>query len=271
VNRRHRLRAVALAAVVALAVAGCGGAEAAGRGEDGGPLLVAAASDLQPAFTELGDLYTQQTGREVTLTFGSSGQLAQQLENGGPYDVFASANVDFVDEVLAAGVGDPATKTTYAFGRIVVWTRADSGLGTPTVEQLADPSFARIAVANPDHAPYGVAAVEALQHAGVYETVRDRLVYGENVTDTLRLAASGNVDVAIVALSLAVSSTDSRYSEIPADFHEPLEQALVVTASGERAAAATEFTELVDSPEGREVMNSYGFVLPGEPAPVRED
>lgn len=245
--------ATALLAMLLLAT-GCGATSAQPRET---PLLVAAASDLAPAFTELGEDYTARTGREVTFTFGSSGQLAQQLVNGAPYDVFASASVGYVDQVLAAGRGDPGTEADYAYGRLVVWSPHEP----VALEQLARPQVARIAVANPEHAPYGVAAVEALRSAGIHDRVRDRLVYGENVTDTLRLASSGNADVAVVALSLALAS-GGRHTLIPEHSHAPLRQALVVTAPEGPATDARAFADLVTSPAGRAVLDRHGFSLP---------
>jgi molybdate transport system substrate-binding protein len=226
------------------------------------PLLVAAASDLQPAFTELGALYEQETGRAVTFTFGSSGQLSQQIVNGAPFEVFAAANEGFVDDVLEAGRGEAATRQEYALGRIVVWTRADSG-PEATLAQLVQPRFRRIAIANPEHAPYGVAAKQALESSGIYAQVQRRLVYGENVSDTLRLASSGNADVAIVALSLATVQDGGRFTEVPAAAHAPLRQSLVVTAERDRVEAGRAFTELVVSGRGRAVLRRYGFAPPG--------
>jgi len=243
--------------VLLLLLSGCS-AQAATQD---GPLLVAAASDLGPAFTELGQVYEQETGRAVTFTFGSSGQLSQQIVNGAPFEVFASASATFVDDVVKAGQADVATVADYALGRIVVWTRGDAG-PQASLADLVQPRFRRIAVANPEHAPYGVAAVEALQGAGVYDRVRSRLVYGENVSDTLRLASSGNADVAIVALSLATVEDGGRFTEVPAAAHRPLRQALVVTAEGGRAGAAEDFAELVVSEPGRAVLARYGFAPP---------
>lgn len=233
--------------VLLLLVVGCS-AQAQDR-----PLLVAAASDLGPAFTELAKVYEGQTGRKVTFTFGSSGQLSQQVLNGAPFEVFASANEAFVDDVVQAGRADPASKRQYALGRLAVWTPA----GPAALADLVQPRYRRIAVANPEHAPYGVAAVQALRSAGVYDRVQSRLVYGENVSDTLRLATSGNADAAVVALSLATVTKTGGFTEVPADAHAPLRQALVVT--GERKRAAQSFVDLVTSARGRAVLRRYGF------------
>ena len=222
------------------------------------PLLVAAASDLQPAFEELGREYEQRTGRPVTFTFGSSGQLAEQLKNGAPYEVFASASVRYVEEVLRAGRGDPGSQADYARGRLAVWT-PDEPAALP---DLASPRFRRIAIANPEHAPYGVAAREALVSTGLLPTVRDRLVYGENVSDALRLATSGNADAAVVALSLARARPGGSWTEVPADAHAPLRQALLVTADPGRRPAAQAFADLVTGAAGQAVLARYGFAPP---------
>ena len=230
-------------------------------------LLVAGASDLRPAFEELGRRFTATTGTEVTFSFGSSGQLAQQIINGAPFDVFASADVGFVDRVLDKGIGDRTTKSTYAFGRLALWT-PPGGAPLSSVGELGDAAITRLAIANPDHAPYGVAAVQALTSAGIYASVTDRLVYGENVSDAYRLATSGNADAALVSLSLVIANAKGgRYITVPAEAHRPLEQALVVTASGKRAAAARAFAALVRSKDGRTVMRKFGFLLTGDAAP----
>jgi molybdate transport system substrate-binding protein len=252
-----------LAALLALLLAaGCSSGGGTASAEE--PLLVAAASDLQPAFTELGELYTAQTGRPVVFTFGSSGQLAQQLRAGAPHEVFASASVGYVEEVLAAGRGDASTQAGYAVGRLAVWAGGEQ----VSLEQLAEPRFRRIAIANPQHAPYGLAAQQALESSGVLEAVRERLVYGENVSDTLRLATSGNADAAVVALSLVLAQ-GGRHTEVPEQAHLPLRQALLVTAAPERARAARAFTDLVASPRGRALMSRHGFRLPDENPPGR--
>lgn len=227
------------------------------------PLVLGAASDLRPAFDELGPLYKEQTGQEVKFNYGSSGQLSQQIINGAPFDLFASADISFVDAVIEAGKGQADTKKTYAFGRLTVWSPKGAKSYTD-VGQLEN--VKRVAIANPEHAPYGRAAQQALEKAGVYTKIKSRLVLGENIADTQRLAQSGNADVALIALSLAKAS-DGTWTLVPESDHKPLEQALVVTAKGERATQAKRFVDLVSSPEGRKIMTKYGFLLPGDTAP----
>jgi molybdate transport system substrate-binding protein len=234
-------------------------------------LLVAGASDLRPAFEEIGKQFTAQTGTKVTFSFGSSGQLAQQITNGAPFDVFASADIGYVDDVVTAGIGDSSTKATYAFGRLAFWVPGRTQKRIFNLLDISDPSFKRIAIANPEHAPYGTAAVQALTSAKIYELVSDRLVYGENVSDTYRLATSGNADAALISLSLVIANINGgRYVVIPTDAHEPLEQALVVTAKKPRAFSAKAFVSMVTSPAGRDVMRKYGFLLPGDPKPTNK-
>lgn len=227
-------------------------------------ITVAAASDLRPAFEELGKAFTTSSGTKVTFTFGSSGQLSQQVNNGAPFDLFASASVSYVDDVIAKGRGVASTKADYAFGRIVLWSPKGVTLPTGTA-QLPQPQYRRIAIANPDHAPYGVAAKQALVSIGVYDQVKDRLVFGENISDTFEITKSGNADVGIIALSLALANGGT-YTLIPAELHKPLEQALVVTNSGARGDAAAAFAASISSAAGRNIMARYGFLLPGEAA-----
>lgn len=249
--------------VVLVAASALSGGRGPADAQDNTPLTVAAAADLTPAFEELGALFTEQTGVAVEFTFGSTGQLTQQIEAGAPVDVFAAASTDYIDQLEAQDLILPDTKAPYALGRIVLWTLPDSTLPIDTVTDLTNPESVHIAIANPDHAPYGVAAREAMQHADVWDTLQPKLVLGENVRDTLRYAETGDVDVAIVALSLAIQG-HGRWTLIPADEHEPIDQALAVIASTQHEDEARAFADFVNSEQGREVMRRYGFVLPGE-------
>jgi len=272
-TRRNRHARGAVLASVALLAAACGTNGSAVTADQ--PLLIAGASDLMPAFTVLGGRFEASTGQEVVFNFGSSGQLAQQLIEGAPMDLYASANVTFVEQVLDAGVGDPDTQATYAFGRITIWSTDGAWRGWETLEDIAsDDDIRIIAIANPEHAPYGLAAKEAFETAGLWDAVEPRLVYGENISDTQRLAATGNADVAVIALSLALAADEAgegRWALVDAALHEPLQQDLVVTARDpDRAALANRFIQYVNSDEGRQVMRRFGFLLPAEsPAGAR--
>lgn len=259
--------AAAVLAALLLATTACAGASRDGSGD----LLVAGASDLQPAFTVLGEMFEARTGVEVAFDFGSSGQIAQRIVEGQPVDLFASADAGFVDAVLAEGVGDADSRLTYAFGRVVLWSDADRWAGWTSLQDVAaDPDVVTVAIANPEHAPYGAAARQALDATGVLDDVADRLVLGENVSDTQRLIETGNADVGIIALSLAMAADERGAGEwllLDEDLHEPLQQDLVVTAAdADQAARARAFVDLVGSDDGRAVMRRFGFLLPGEEA-----
>ena len=264
---RVRSRLAAAFAALAVVTSACGTDAQAVTADV--PLLIAGAADLMPAFTVLGEDFEQATGEEVVFSFGSSGQLAQQLIEGAPMDLYASANVSFVEQVLDAGVGDPDTQATYAFGRITIWSPVDAWGDWGSLEDVAaDDTIEVIAIANPEHAPYGLAAKQAFETAGLWETVQPKLVFGENISDTQRLAATGNADVAIVALSLALAADeagDGTWVLLDEALHEPLQQDLVVVAEDpDRAALASRFIAYVNSEEGRQVMRRFGFLLPGE-------
>ncbi len=259
---RYYARLVSLVVCAAALLAGCRSETLVGMRPQ--TITVSAASDLTPAFQEIGRLFEQQGGgTKVIFNFGSTGQLAQQIEQGAPVDLFAAANVSFIDGLEQKGLIIPDTKALYAQGRITLWMRDDSTLKLERVEDLARPEFKKVAIANPEHAPYGVAAREALQTAGVWDAVAQKLVYGENVSQTLQYAESGNVDVAIVALSLSTQSK-GRWMLIPAEMHKPLNQALAVIKGTKHEQEARRFAAFVNSAGGRAVMRQYGFVLPGE-------
>lgn len=226
-------------------------------------IIVAAASDLTDAFEELGKIFEQETRVKVTFSFGSTGQLTRQIEQGAPIDLFAAANIAFIEQLENKGLILPDTKALYARGRITLWTRRDSSIKIDRIEDLARPEVRRIAIANPNHAPYGVAAREALQRAGIWETVEGRIVQGENVRQTLQYAQTGNVDVAIAALSLSIQS-DGRWTLIPDQSHSPLDQAMAVIKATHNAEQARRFAAFINGDKGRAVMRKYGFVLPGE-------
>lgn len=265
-------RASLVLAALALGSAGCAKAEG-GTGDHARrnePLRVAAAADLALAFGEIKTDFEKSTGKKVEMSFGSTGLLAKQIAEGAPFDVFAAANVSFVDDVVKAGACDGETKALYARGRIVVWAKDASQL-PPDLRGLADPRYAKVSIANPEHAPYGRAAQQALTSVGVWPAVQPRTVHGENVQQALVYARTGNADAAVVALSLAVTS-DGAYLPIDPALHEPLDQALVVCHGGTRRAKTNEaraFVAYVGSERGRAVMRRYGFLLPGEALPAK--
>ncbi len=226
-------------------------------------LTISAAADLIPAFTEIGALFTQETGIQVEFNFGSTGQLTQQILQGAPVDMFAAANQSFIQTLENANLIIPDTRAVYAVGRITLWTRNDSPLVFASIADLQNPIIERIAIANPEHAPYGVAAKEALQSAGLWDDLQEKLVFGENIAQTLQYAQSGNVDVAIIALSLSVQS-DGKWVLLPEELHNPLVQALAVIQNTRHEAEARAFALFINGEIGHPIMRQYGFVLPGE-------
>lgn len=226
-------------------------------------LYIAAAADLQFAFREIGALYEKETGVRVTFVFGSSGQLAQQIENGAPYDAFASANIAYVDRLREKGLIVPETQQLYAQGRIVLATRRDSSIRLERLEDLLQPAVRQVAIANPEHAPYGLAGKQALEARGLWEAVKPKLVYGENVSQALQFVQTGNAEAGIIALSVA-NAPDITYTLIDASLHKPLSQAMAVLKRTAHPQEAEAFLEFVNGPQGRTIMKQYGFLLPGE-------
>ena len=221
-------------------------------------LTVAAASDLTPAFEEIGREFESATKTKVIFMFGSTGMLTRQIENGAPVDLFAAANVSYVDQLEKEGLIIPDTKAVYARGRITLWTANESTLRLQGIADLARPEVMRIAIANPDHAPYGLAAKQALQSAGIWERVQPKLVYGDNIRQALQYAQTGNVEVAIVALSLSIQS-NGRWTLIPEELHQPIDQGLAVVKTSKNEHAARAFAAFIQSPQGKAIMKKYGF------------
>jgi molybdate transport system substrate-binding protein len=224
-------------------------------------LTVAAASDLTPAFEEIGRLFEASHKTKVVFVFGSTGMLTRQIENGAPFDLFAAANVSYIDQLQQKGLIIPDTRRIYARGRITLWTPSNSALKIEKIADLTRPEVTRISIANPDHAPYGLAAREALQSAGIWETVKAKLVYGDNVRQTLQYAETGNVEVAIVALSLSVQSK-GQWGLIPEELHKPLDQGMGINKETRNEQAARAFSDFVNGTQGKEILRKYGFSFP---------
>ena len=226
-------------------------------------LTVAAASDLQAVLPAIASQFEKDTGHKVALTFGSSGNFYTQIQNGAPFDVFMSADIEYPRRLEQSGVAERGSVLEYATGRIVLWTRRDSGIDLGGgLAVVADARVKRIAIANPAHAPYGRAAVAALRHEQLYDHVQSKFVFGENISQAAQFAQSGNAEVGILALSLALGRalTDAgTYVEIPADFHPPIEQAAVVVAKSARKALARQFVDLLKQPATVTLLQAYGF------------
>ncbi|HSK65154.1 MAG TPA: molybdate ABC transporter substrate-binding protein [Pyrinomonadaceae bacterium] len=224
-------------------------------------LTVAAASDLTDAFEELGREFEANHKTKVVFVFGSTGMLTRQIENGAPMDLFAAAHVAYVEQLEQKGLIVPGTKAIYARGRITIWTTSDSPLTLSTISDLTRTEVKRIAIANPAHAPYGLAAQQAMQSAGIWDTVKPKLVYGDNIRQTLQYAETGNVDAAIVALSLSQQSK-GRWTLIPEELHQPIDQGLAVIKSTRNEQAARAFANFITGARGKEILAKYGFAFP---------
>src|SRR5436190_20023646 len=226
-------------------------------------LTVFAAADLAFAFREIVPRFEKALGVRVTLVLGSTGQLAQQIEHGAPADVFFAADQAFVDRLVAERALLGETRALYAQGRLVLATPKTFAPKLTELRRLTDPSVRRVAIANPAHAPYGRAAEEALRKAGVWEAVRGKLVYGENIRHTLQFLQTGAVDAGIVARSVA-SVPEIDWVPIDPSLHAPLNQAAAVVRPSPRPELGLAFIQFVNGPEGRPIMKRYGFMLPGE-------
>jgi len=249
-------RSIALLAILAaVALVGCG------KTPSPTELKAAGASDLVFVMEEIVAKFAAKTGNKITFSPGSSGKLAAQIREGAPFDVFFSANTGFVDQVVESGACLGETKALYARGRVVLWV--PQGEAPATLADLKDPRFVKIAIANPEHAPYGLAAKQAMQKLGVWPELESRIVYGSNIKETMQFAETGNAEVAIVALSLAIRSKGA-YTAIPAELHAPIDQAMVVCKGGSNEKVGRELVEFMSSPEIRALMKQYGFEQPGE-------
>jgi molybdate transport system substrate-binding protein len=233
-------------------------------------LSVAAAADLNFALKEIAQKYQHETGNELKLSFGSSGNFVVQIQNGAPFDLFFSADISYPKKIEQAGLAEPCTLTRYAQGKIVLWVPAGSKLDLSRgLDVLLDPSVKKIAIANPQHAPYGRAAEEAIRKAGVYDRVKDKLVIGENISQTAQFVQTGNADIGIVALSLAMAPTmksEGRSEEIRTDLYAPIDQGVVVLKSSKKKEAAKEFLNYLRKNETQQILRKYGFRVVKDPA-----
>lgn len=231
--------------------------------QEKGELTVAAASDLTKAFTELGTAFESTNNCKVTFSFGSTGMLAEQIINGAPFDVFAAANESIITDLDEKDSIISDTIQLYALGRIGLATLKDSNFEVRTMDDLKNPEFKVIAIANPDHAPYGLAAKQAIETADLWDTLEPKMIFGKNISETLSYLTTGNADVALIALSLNDEATLD-FNLIDSDMHEPLRQAMAVVKHTQNEVLARAFIEYVNGPEGKEIMQKYGFVTPGE-------
>lgn len=232
-------------------------------------IVAAAAADMNAALPQLVEAYTNKTRQRVKFSFGSSGNLANQIRNGAPFDVFFSADEDYPRQLIAEELAAKDTLYRYAVGRLVLWIPDDSPLDLSKLgmKALLDPSVKKIAIANPAHAPYGRAAEAALRHFGIYDQVSSRLVLGENVSQAAQFVESGNAQAGLIALSHALAPAlkdKGRYWTVPLDAYPTLNQAAVVLSRSKQPDAARRFLEFLRTAEATSLLGSYGFSAPVE-------
>lgn len=239
----------------------------------GEKITIAAAADLKFAMEEIVASFRKtHPDDQVDAVYGSSGMFHTQIRQGAPFDLFFSADIAFPQRLAVEGLAASAVRP-YARGRLVLWSISRDA-SRMTMADLADTSLKKIAIANPQHAPYGQRAEQALRAAGLWDKVKDRLILGENIAQTAQFVHTGNAEVGLIALSLALSkvlTSKGSYALIPDTLHEPLEQGFIVTRRAAGNPLARKFADFFDSAEARRVMIRYGFVLPGEAAtPTRQ-
>lgn len=254
----HQTRRIVVLLALLLCLAP--GRELAGTSER--ELIVAAAADLVFALREIAPIFEKEHQVKVTLVFGSTGQLAQQIQQGAPVDVFFAANVSYVEDLRSTGSVIADSVEPYAQGRIVLATRKDRP-ALSSLQDLTRDDVRRVAIANPNHAPYGMAAREALASAGAWTQVQPKLVYGENIRQALQFLQTGNVDAAILALSVA-QVPEIRFTRIDPALYKPIVQAAAVTARSKHPDLARAFIQFVSGTQGRPIMKRFGFLPPGE-------
>jgi len=229
-------------------------------------LQIAAAADLKFAMVELSKEFETKTGTKIDVTSGSSGNFFAQIQSGAPFDLFFSADIEYPKRLDAAGLAEPGTLLEYAVGRIVIWAPASTSadIAKQGWSALLEARVQKIAIANPAHAPYGQAAVSALQKAGIYARVRMKLIFGENISQAAQFVQSGNAQAGIIAYSLALSPAmrNGKWWEIPAELHPAIEQSAVMLKATKNQQAAREFLTFLTQGLGRAVLERYGFLAP---------
>jgi len=224
-------------------------------------IVVAAAANLTDAFAEIGPRFTSKTGVRVVFSFGATADLAKQIENGAPFDVFAAADTEHIDSLERKGLLTSGSRALYARGRLVVWVPPGNNLRAQRIEDIVAKDFDRIAIAKPDVAPYGRAAVESLQALGIWSQIEPKVIYAQNVSQAKQYASTGNAEVAFIPLAL-VPAGSGTYIEVNEALHRPIEQSLGIVMSSVNQLAARQFVQFLLSSEGQEIMVRKGYRKP---------
>jgi molybdate transport system substrate-binding protein len=226
-----------------------------------GSLTVAAAANLADVFTEVGTAFKARTGSDVVYSYGSTAQLAQQIGNGAPMDVFAAADTEHIDSLIESKKLLADSKAVYARGQLALWIPKGVSGAALELRELASPRYRFIAVAQPEFAPYGKAALEALKASNLWETVEPKIVYASSIRQAKQMAASGNADAALTAYSLVLHESGSVLKVDPR-LYRPLDQALSINASAANVPQAWQFREFLLSGEGQAILAKYGYLRP---------
>lgn len=222
---------------------------------------MAAASNLTDAFTEVGPRFTSKTGIRVVFSFGATADLARQIENGAPFDVFAAADSEHVEQLEREELLTPGTRALYARGRLVIWVPPGSNLKVERIQDITAKAFERIAIAKPDVAPYGRAAVESLRTLGIWNEIEGKVIYAQNVSQAKQYAATGNAEIAFIPLAL-VKPGEGTYLEVNEETHQPIDQALGIVKDSTKQAAARQFVDFLLSDEGQKLLAKKGYRKP---------
>jgi molybdate transport system substrate-binding protein len=258
--RRKTCFGIAIASVALLLLVCSNGCRRALTNEqsEAKEINVAAAANLSEAFNELGKQFTARTGIRVVYSFGATADLTKQVENGAPFDLFAAADTEHVEQLDRQRLIVPGTATLYARGRLIVWTPAGSSIKLDRIEDLRRAEVERISIARPDAAPYGRAAVEALRALNLWNDIEPKVIYGQNVSQAKQYVATGNADAALLPRSL-VSEGDGQAIAVDERLHQPIDQSLAVIHASTKQEAARLFSQYILSPEGQSLLQRYGY------------
>jgi molybdate transport system substrate-binding protein len=234
---------------------------ACGPSPQPGKLTVAAAANLTDVFAEIGRAFRTTTGTEAVFVYGSTAALAQQIENGAPYDIFAAADVEHVDALIAKGKLARNSRAIYALGQLAVWAPGGDQIGLNELKNLAGKEVRFVAVAKPELAPYGQAAVEALKNSNLWDTLQPRIVYANNINEAKQLAASGNADAAFTAYSLVLHERGT-ILRVDSHLYRPIQQAVAILSASTHPREAELFHKFLLGEQGRTILAKSGYLLP---------
>ncbi|GAC1446762.1 MAG: molybdate ABC transporter substrate-binding protein [Pyrinomonadaceae bacterium] len=247
---------------VSLLITCCASNQPKNEAHDAKEINVAAAANLIDAFKEMEEKFTAQTGVKIIYTFGATANLTKQIENGAPFDVFASADIEHIDELDKKTLLTPNTRAIYARGQLVLWLPLNSVLKLERTNELNRDDVQRaiqhLAVAKPDAAPYGRAAVETMRALNIWEKFESKIVYAANVAEAKQFAASGNADAAFIPRAL-IKTGEGRVIETEENLHQPIDQAIGIVKASSKQEAARKFVDFVLTNDGRAILARYGY------------